>query len=136
LRRRRLKHFGNGPETAPREPLTIGLHGQSPIEGVEMNLSRRFIVIAVLVVASAVSLGFAGMAQAGGNISGAKADCLADGGTFEHHVESDTPTSRVTVGTCTKRECTQKIIQVGLITIIFPSCQTITFETRWTWSKH
>jgi hypothetical protein len=88
-----------------------------------MNLSPRFIVIAVLVVASALSLGLAGRAQAY-SLKEAQAECTSIGGSFETHFDS---TSHQFIGTCTTLFCSIKPLQIGRITILYPSCTTRTW---------
>ena len=74
------------------------------------NLPRRLILIAVLVVASAVSLGFAGMAQAW-TAQTAEEECKGLGGSFETHIDT---TSHEIVGTCTTSICTMKPVQATI----------------------
>ena len=91
-----------------------------------MNLSRRVILIAVLVVASAVSLGLAGTAKA--NIVGQlKKECNAVGGKWTEGVGADGKG----FGRCETQTCTKKVVLVGAIVITFPICKTSTVEVKW-----
>jgi hypothetical protein len=87
-----------------------------------MNLSRRFIVLAALVIVSAVSLGLAGTAKAYG-LKAAEEECASLGGTFETHFDSE---SHAFIGWCTTLECSIKVIQLPRLTILYPSCKTRT----------
>ena len=90
-----------------------------------MNLSRRFIVMAVLVVGCAVSLGFAGMAQAYGTVeAAARKECQDAGGDFSMERGVDLGNGHWgDRGTCTIRTCTVKLTKLGPLTIPIVSCK-------------
>ena len=90
-----------------------------------MNLSRRVILIAVLVVASAVSLGLAATAQAN-IVRDLNSDCQAKGGTWTEGVEGGKGFAR-----CDVRTCKMKMVLIGAILIYYPNCATTTTEIRW-----
>jgi len=90
-----------------------------------MKLSRRVILIAVLVVAAAVSLGFAATANAN-VVRDLKADCKAKGGTWTEGEVDGMGFAR-----CEVRTCTMKPTWIGKVLIVYPKCTTATTEIRW-----
>jgi hypothetical protein len=104
-----------------------------------MSITRRLVVLAVVVVAATASLGLARSAQATINPGtpaqapvqlstmaahdDAIQDCRANGGTWTEGPDPDNPGGRV--GQCTWDQCKLKWFRVGSIAVPYKSCVTM-----------